>query len=68
MQFLKDLTLQWRAWKTNLCQMLTPIIFILFAGLIQVVVNHMIKNKGIAIPGTETLYPPINPGRILSCS
>lgn len=66
--FLKDLTLQWRAIGTNLCQLLTPIIFILFAGIMQFVVNLILNRHGTPIPGTEVpIFPPSQPGRTISC-
>ena len=67
-QFLKDLTLQFRAVGTNVCQLLTPIIFILFVGIMQVIVNFILRDHHYPVPGTETPYlPPVNPGRLLDC-
>jgi ABC-type multidrug transport system ATPase subunit len=65
--FLKDLTLQSRAIGTNVCQLLTPIIFISFAGLMQVILNIVLKEHGTAIPGSSSLLFPIDITRSLAC-
>ena len=66
-QFLKDLTLQSRAIGTNLCQLLTPIIFILFAGIMQVILNHILSSKHLAIPGSNAYPFPQDIGRVAVC-
>ena len=58
MQFLKDLQLQLRAVVTNVCQLLVPVIFISFAGVMQLVVNHLLHKNGDVVPGSNTLGIP----------
>ena len=67
-QFLKDLTLQLRAIGTNLCQLLTPVIFICFAGIMQLIINNILSANGTAIPGSNAFPIPVNPGRLEACT
>ena len=66
-QFLKDLTLQSRAIGTNVCQLLTPIVFISFAGLMQVILNIILKEHGTPVPGSSPLPFPMDISRSLAC-
>ena len=67
-QFLKDLTLQSRAIFTNVCQLLTPIIIISFAGIMQVILNLILREHGTAVPGTASLSIPMDISRSLACN
>ena len=67
LQFLKDLTLQSRAIGTNVCQLLTPIVFILFAGIMQLILNHILSSKHLLIPGSNEYPFPQDIGRVAVC-
>lgn len=66
-QFLKDLTLQSRAIGTNVCQLLTPIVFISFAGIMQVILNVILKKHATPVPGSSPILLPMDISRSLAC-
>ncbi len=68
LQFLKSLTLQSRAIITNLCQLLTPIILLSFAGIMQIVLNHVLSKNPAPVPGSESLPLPVDVGRLIVCN
>ena len=57
-QFLKDTQLQFKSYKTNICQLLVPIVFISFAGLVQVIVNGLIPANTV-VPGSDSKPLPV---------
>jgi ABC-type multidrug transport system fused ATPase/permease subunit len=65
--FLKDLTLQSRAIATNVFQLLTPMIFISFAGLMQIILNIILKEHQTPVPGTGAVPFPMDISRSLTC-
>lgn len=66
-QFLKDLTLQSRAVGTNVCQLLTPIVFITFAGVMQIILNIILRDHGTPVPGSSPILIPMDVSRSLAC-
>ena len=62
------MTLQSRAIATNVCQLLTPVVFICFAGLMQIILNIVLKKHGTAVPGTGSLPFPVDISRSLACN
>ena len=59
---MKDLSLQLKSYVTNICQLLVPVIFICFAGIIQVVLNHFLHKNGSQVPGSNSLLLPYGKG------
>ncbi|KYR02910.1 ABC transporter A family protein [Tieghemostelium lacteum] len=54
--FRKSATYQWRQYKTNLCQIILPLLLILLLFILQVVVDNFIKDQeGYKTP--EDLHP-----------
>ncbi|KAL5475219.1 hypothetical protein EMCRGX_G027292 [Ephydatia muelleri] len=65
--FLKTISLQLRAIWTNLCQIFVPLVMILFAGIMQVVVNNLISTSDV-VPGSNAVPIPINVGNLVACT
>ena len=53
---------------TNICQLLVPVIFICFAGIIQVVLNHFLHKNGAVVPGSNSLLLPYGISIIINCT
>ena len=72
LQFLKDLTLQARAWAVLICQIVAPGCIIGVAGIMQFVTNYLLITNNVTIPGSGALPLPqgekqVEPGSII-CS
>ena len=57
-QFLKDLTLQARAWAVLICQIIAPGCIIGVAGLMQFITNYLLTTNNVTIPGSGALPLP----------
>ena len=59
--FLKNLTLQWRQWGTNLCQIFTPVLMILTIVLLESVIKSQLGTSDLSFSATlPAFFFPLN--------